>query len=79
LIYQNEAYTSSCPIDSKDISKEYQEKHRIERGLYKHNGIIYNADCVGAYNIMRKYAINNNIDIPMINKGLSSPNKYVFV
>ena len=23
--------------------------------------------------------INNNIDIPMINKGLSSPNKYVSV
>ena len=33
----------------------------------------------GHYNIMRKYAINNNIDIPMINKGLSSPNKYVSV
>ena len=77
LIYQNEAYTSSCPIDSEDIKKEYQDKHRIERGLYKHNNIIYNADCVGAYNIMRKYAINNNIKITMINKGLSNPNKYV--
>ena len=77
LIYQNEAYTSSCPIDSEDIEKEYQDKHRIERGLYKHNNIIYNADCVGAYNIMRKYAINNNIKITMINKGLSNPNKYV--
>ena len=77
LIYQNEAYTSSCPIDSEDIGKEYQEKHRIERGLYKHNNIIYNADCVGAYNIMRKYAIINNVKIPMINKGLSNPNKYV--
>ena len=76
LFYQNEAYTSSCPIDSEDIGKEYQEKHRIERGLYKHNNIIYNADCVGAYNIMRKYA-NNNVKIPMINKGLSNPNKYV--
>ena len=77
LFYQNEAYTSSCPIDSEDIGKEYQEKHRIERGLYKHNNIIYNADCVGAYNIMRKYANNNNVKIPMINKGLSNPNKYV--
>ena len=77
LIYQNEAYTSSCPIDSEDIGKEYQEKHRIERGLYKHNNIIYNADCVGAYNIMRKYANNNSVKIPMINKGLSNPNKYV--
>ena len=59
------------------FEKEYQDKHRIERGLYKHNNIIYNADCVGAYNIMRKYAINNNIKITMINKGLSNPNKYV--
>ena len=79
LIYENEAYTSSCPIDSKDISKEYQEKYRVKRGLYKQDNIIYNADSVGAYNIMRKYTIRNNVYIPMINKGLSNPKKYVSV
>lgn len=75
LIYQNEAYTSSCPIDSIDISKEYQNKGRIQRGLYKDRNIIYNADCVGAYNIMRLYRLRNAIEIPMEIKGLSNPNK----
>jgi len=79
LIYENEAYTSSCPIDSNDISKEYQEKNRVKRGLFKRDNIIYNADSVGAYNIMRKYKIRNKINIPMINKGLSNPKKYVSV
>lgn len=75
LIYQSEEYTSSCPIDSNDISKEYQNKGRIKRGLYKDNGIIYNADCLGAYNIMRLYSLRNNIKIDMINDGLSNPHK----
>ena len=79
LIYENEAYTSSCSIDSNDISKEYQEKNRVKRGLFKRENIIYNADSVGAYNIMRKYKIRNKINIPMINKGLSNPKKYVSV
>ena len=79
LIYENEAYTSSCPIDSNDVSKEYQDKYRVKRGLYKQDNIIYNADSVGAYNIMRKYAIRNNVYIHMINKGLSNPQKYVSV
>ena len=75
LIYQNEAYTSSCPVDSSDISKEYQNKGRVKRGLYKDKNIIYNADSVGAYNIMRLYKLRNNIEIPMIIKGLSNPKK----
>lgn len=75
LIHQKEYYTSSCPIDSIDISKEYQNKGRIERGLYKEKNTIYNADCVGAFNIMRLYKMRNHIDINMINKGLSNPNK----
>lgn len=75
LYYQNEAYTSSCPIDSINISKEYQNKGRIKRGLYKDKNIIYNADSVGAYNIMRLYSLKNNIEIPMVIKGLSNPSK----
>lgn len=51
----------------------------MKRGLYKQDNIIYNADSVGAYNIMRKYTIRNNVYIPMINKGLSNPKKYVSV
>lgn len=75
LIYQNESYTSSCPIDSPDISKEYQNKGRIQRGLYKDKNTIYNADSVGAYNIMRLYKLRNNKEISMVLKGLSNPNK----
>ena len=51
----------------------------MKRGLFKQNNNIYNADSVGAYNIMRKYKIRNKINIPMINKGLSNPKKYVSV
>ena len=75
LIYQNEAYTSSCPIDSIDISREYQTSGRIERGLFKDKNIVYNSDCVGSYNIMRKYKFQNDKKINMSKAYLSNPEK----
>lgn len=56
LIKQNEAYSSQCPPTSKAVGKRYASKYkRRTRGLYKDGGIIYNADAVGAYNILRLY------------------------
>ena len=75
LIYQNEAFTSSCPLDSVNYSKEYQTKGRIKRGLFMDENIVYNSDCVGAYNIMRKYKLQNDKEITMLKANLSNPKK----
>ena len=59
----------------KDTSKEYVEKGRVKRGIYKLDNMVYNADSGGAYNIMRLYAQEKNTSIDMMCKGLSNPNK----
>ncbi len=71
---QEESYSSQCSPRSIEVSKEYGTiKNRKERGLYVDGKVIYNADSVGAYNIMRKYKkkTNNNYDMPI--SGLSNP------
>lgn len=56
LILQEESYTSQCAPHASVVSKECAgKKNRIERGLYKEGNCIYNADAVGAFNILRKY------------------------
>ena len=53
---QDEAYSSQCAPTSKRVDKRYASKYkRRKRGLFNENGIIYNADAVGAYNILRLY------------------------
>lgn len=76
LIKVNEAYTSSCPPDSKEVSASFANKtYRIKRGLMKYNNYIFNSDSVGAYNIMRVYRqiSGKKFEIPL--KGLSSPTR----
>ena len=75
LIYQKEYNTSKCPINSPQVSKEYVEKGRVKRGIYKLDNMVYNADSGGAYNIMRLYAQEKNTSIDMMCKGLSNPRK----
>ncbi len=56
LIKQGESYTSQCSPLSPEVSKRYAEaSNRKERGMYITDGERYNADAVGAYNILRKY------------------------
>ena len=56
FVKQNEAYSSQCAPTSKEVGKQYANKYRrCKRGLYNDGGIIYNADAVGAYNILRLY------------------------
>ena len=75
LIKQEESYSSQCPPQSEEVSCIYAEKqNRKKRGLYKVDTVIYNADAVGAYNILRKYhaVSGKEIDMPVI--GLKSTN-----
>ena len=56
LIKREENYTSQCSPLAPEVSKDMQ-KHQTEkeRGIYITNGVRYNADAVGAFNILRKY------------------------
>ena len=59
LIVRSEAYTSQCPPDSLGISKKFSAKTKREhRGLFVHDGVKYNADSVGAFNILRKFLLD---------------------
>ena len=56
LIKQKEAWSSQCSPVSPEVSREYAKKaNRRHRGLYKDGGCVWNADAVGAFNILRKY------------------------
>ena len=56
LIKVNEAYSSQCPPNSKEVSKQFRLKNRRKkRGLYKFNKKAYNSDSLGAFNILRIY------------------------
>lgn len=64
---QEESYTSQCSPYSKEVTKEYAKKNnRKHRGLYVVDGKVMNADCVGAYNILRKYLCRNGRPYPAV-------------
>ena len=53
---QNEAYSSQVSLLSDKVSKENAEpEKRVKRGLYVDGKYSWNADCVGAVNILRLY------------------------
>jgi putative transposase len=67
LVKQEESYTSQCSPYSAEVSEKYAEKvNRKTRGLYIDQGISFNADCVGAYNILRKYLCRNGKPYPAV-------------
>ena len=73
LIKQEESYSSQCSPCTDEVSKAYaRESNRKHRGLYMEEGKIYNADAVGAYNILRKYTAVSGIEINMPISGLSN-------
>ena len=56
LFKQEESFTSQCSPKSPKVSKRYAvKKNRIQRGLYTDGKDIWNADTVGAFNILRKF------------------------
>jgi len=60
IVFLTEAYTSGCSaIDLEKLNKaDYDKSRRIERGLFKKDNKIINADINGSLNIMRKYIKN---------------------
>ncbi|SHF73351.1 transposase, IS605 OrfB family, central region [Caldanaerobius fijiensis DSM 17918] len=53
---QEESYTSQCSPYEEEVSEKTAKKtNRKQRGLYIIENRLLNADCVGAYNIMKKY------------------------
>jgi putative transposase len=63
MVKQKEYYTSKCSPNSEDVSRKYAcASNRKRRGLYVDGDNIYNADCVGAYNILRLFLKNTNKD-----------------
>lgn len=74
LVMQKEAYSSQTSPFQPKVNKECAEKSkRTRRGLYKDKGMIFNADSVGAYNILRLYLEKTKKDVPLDLKCLSSP------
>ena len=74
LIKQNEAYTSQTSPISESVTKESAKKNnRIKRGLYKDGDKVWNADCVGAYNILRVYLSNNSKNIKLNPNEINNP------
>lgn len=62
FIKQNEAYSSQTSPLAKTVCKSEAEKNnRVARGLYKDSGYCWNADTVGAFNILRLYFAKNKI------------------
>lgn len=79
LIKQKEYYSSGTNPKSPEVSKKYyMPDNRITRGLYKDGNDIYNADSVGAYNIMRLWLQTLNKERLLTSKGLSDPKRYSF-
>ena len=73
FIKQEESYTSQCSPMAKTVGKRTAEKsQRVKRGLYKEGKSCYNADMVGAYNILRKHlkGAKREAELPLT---LSSP------
>ena len=74
LAKQTEEYSSQCSPHAPQVTKKYAKKcNRTNRGLYKDQLSVYNADAVGAYNIMRKYFAGCGKEKKISVTGLSSP------
>ena len=74
LIKQEESYTSQCNPLSPEVSKRYAEaSNRKERGIYITDGVRFNADAVGAFNILRKYLSLSGKQKELSVTGLKTP------
>ena len=74
LIKREENYTSQCSPLAPEVSKRYAEaSNRKERGMYITDGVRYNADAVGAFNILRKYLSVSGKQKELSVTGLKNP------
>ena len=79
FVETEESYTSQASFLDSDTIPIYGEKpedwmpsgKRIKRGLYRTaNGLLINADCNGAANILRKVAITLGLNLERIGRGV---------
>lgn len=85
FVETEESYTSKSSFLDDDLLPKFREKPegwvslgtRVKRGIYKTScGILVNADCNGAANIIRKVAMILGLDLSGISRGdLSAPKK----
>ena len=74
FVMQQEQYTSQTSPLKGSVDKENAEKsNRVQRGLYKDGDLIWNADCVGAFNILRKFQKDSGIKATLDPRGIRSP------
>lgn len=63
FVKQNEAYSSqTSPLMPKVCKGNAVKSNRVKRGLYTDGSKKWNADCVGAFNILRLYFQKNGIE-----------------
>lgn len=73
---QEESFTSQCSPYEVEVSEIIAEKkNRKYRGLYIVGVMAYNADSVGAYNILKKYLCRIGKSNPAV-VGLDTPKAY---
>ena len=61
-------------LHAPQVTKEYAKKcNRTSRGLYKDQLSVYNADAVGAFNILRKYLSVSGKQKELSVTGLKNP------
>ena len=66
LLMQSGSYSSQCSPLSPEVSAKYAEKQkRVKRGLFVDGERSWNADAVGAYNILRLYGQKTGKEIRM--------------
>jgi len=79
FVETEESYTSQASFLDSDIIPIYGEKpedwmpsgNRLKRGLYRTaNGLLINADCNGAANILRKVAMTLGLNLERIGRGV---------
>ena len=74
FVRQEESYTSQCSPLSPEVGRKYAEPcKRKQRGLYRDGNQNYNADAVGAYNILRKYLSVSGVKKELSVTGLKTP------
>ena len=74
FIKQKESYSSQTSPLMSEVRKESANKtNRVKRGLYKDGNTYWNADCVGAFNILRLYFQDTHIDTRLNPMSIQTP------
>ncbi len=74
FVKQEESYTSQTSPLKETVSKENADRtKRVRRGLYTDGEYYWNADVVGAFNILRLYLQNRNIKLKLDPMAIRSP------